>query len=59
MYLSRMVAVVLVTAAVGSAGALWAKPLGKTGTKTDRAATITAVQHGSYAAPAHARTPAP
>jgi hypothetical protein len=58
MHLSRMVALVLVMATVGSAGAFWAKPLTKTGTKTDTAA-VTAVQHGSFAAPAHARTTAP
>ena len=57
MYLSRMVTLVLVMAALGSAGALWAKPLAKTGDKSDRAATITAVQHGWYASAAHERTP--
>jgi hypothetical protein len=56
MYLSRMVSLVLVMAALGSAGTFWTKPH----TKTDkvRSATVTAVQHGSYAAPAHVRTAA-
>jgi hypothetical protein len=53
MYLSRMVSLVLVMAALGSAGVFWTKPH-KTD-KADRAATITAVQHGWYAAPAHSR----
>jgi hypothetical protein len=58
MHLSRMVALVLVMATVGSAGALWARPVTKTGTNTDRAA-VTAIQHGSFAAAVHARTTAP
>jgi hypothetical protein len=57
MYLSRMVSLVLVMATLGSAGVLWTKPTTENGTKTVRAATAAAVQDGSFAAPAHARTP--
>jgi hypothetical protein len=56
MFASRMAALVIAMAAVGSAGALWAKPPTTSGTKADRAAITTAVQHGSFAAAAHVRT---
>ena len=42
---------------VHAAWGMWAKPAAKSGDKPDRAAAITAVQHGGYAAAAHARTP--
>jgi len=57
MFLSRMVSLVLVMAALASAGTFWTKPPAKN-TKDDRSGIGTAVQHSSFAVPAHARTPA-
>jgi hypothetical protein len=51
MFLSRMVSLVLVMAALGSAGTFWTKPQTKN-TKTDRSGIATAVQHSSSAVPA-------
>jgi hypothetical protein len=52
MFLGRIVVLVLAMATVGSAGALWAKPLDKPGTTTNQTTTTTAGQPG--APPAHA-----
>ena len=57
MFLSRMVSLVLVMAALGSAGTFWTKPPSKD-SKTDRSGISTAVQHNSFAVPAHARVAA-
>jgi hypothetical protein len=54
MFLSRMVSLVLVMAALASAGTFWTKP--PTKSKDDRSGISTAVQHSSFAVPAHART---
>ena len=49
-----MVSLVLVMAALASAGTFWTKPPTKN-TKDDRSGIGTAIQHSSFAVPAHAR----